>query len=188
MTKDVAREICERQGIKAMLTGSIASLGSRYVIGLEAINVHTGDVIAREQAEAESKEEVLRILGKATTKLRGELGESLRSIEKFDAPIEQATTTSLEALKAYSLGVELNKRGKYLEMIPFFKRAVELDPNFAIAYARLSLGYYTSGQQVLAAEAAQKAFELRERASEREKFYIASRYYSDATGELREGD
>jgi len=184
VTKDVAREICERQGIKAMLTGSIASIGSRYVIGLEAINAHTGDVIAREQVEAESKEEVLSILGKATTKLRGELGESLRSIEKFDAPIEQATTSSLEALKAYSLGVELNRRGKYLEMIPFFKRAVELDPNFAIAYARLSLGYYNSGQRGLAAEAAQKAFELRERASEREKFYITSRYYSDATGEV----
>ena len=184
VTKDVAREICERQGIKAMLTGSIASIGSRYVIGLEAINVHTGDVIAREQAEAESKEEVLSILGRATTKLRGELGESLRSIEKFDAPIEQATTSSLEALKAYSLGVELNKRGEYLEMIPFFKRAVELDPNFAIAYARLSLGYYNSGQRGLAAEVARKAFELRERASEREKFYITSRYYSDATGEV----
>lgn len=184
VTKDVAREICERQGIKALLTGSIASIGSRYVIGLEAINAHTGDVIAREQVEAESKEEVLSILGKATTKLRGELGESLRSIEKFDAPIEQATTSSLEALKAYSLGVELNKRGKYLEMIPYFKRAVELDPNFAIAYARLSLGYYTSGQRLLAAKAAQKAFELRDRASEREKFYIASRYYSDATGEV----
>ena len=184
VTKDVAREICERHGIKAMLTGSVASLGSRYVIGLEAINAQTGDVIAREQAEAESKEEVLSILGKATTKLRGKLGESLRSIEKFDAPIEQATTSSLEALKAYSLGVELNRRGKYLEMIPFFKRAVELDPNFAIAYARLSLGYYGSGQRVLAAEAAQKAFELRERASEREKFYITSRYYSDATGEV----
>ena len=184
VTKDVAREICERQGIKAMLTGSIARLGSRYVIGLEAINAHTGDVIAREQAEAGSKEEVLSMLGKATTKLRGKLGESLRSIEKFDAPIEQATTSSLEALKAYSLGVELNRRGRYLEMIPFFKRAVELDPNFAIAYARLSLGYYTSGQRGLAAEAARKAFELRERASEREKFYITSRYYSDATGEV----
>ncbi len=114
-----------------MLVGSIASLGNHYVITLEAINVQTGDAIAREQAEAENKEQVLHALGEAAMKLREKLGESLQSIQKFDAPIEQATTSSLEAFKAFSLGVEQQLNGKYLEAIPFLKRATEIDPNFA---------------------------------------------------------
>ena len=184
VTRDVGREICQRQGLKAMLVGSIASLGSHYVITLEATNAQTGDTIAREQVEAASKEQVLRSLGGAAAKLRGKLGELLQSVLRFDAPIEQATTSSLEAFKAFSLGVEEQLRGKYLDAIPFLRRAVEIDPNFALAYARMASTYYNSRQYDLAAEASQKAFELRGRVSERERFYISAGYYDNVTGEL----
>ena len=184
LTRDVGREMCQRQGLKAMITGSVASMGNHYVITLEAINAQTGDTIAREQAEAESKERVLRALGEAATKLRGELGESLASIQKFDAPIEQATTSSLEAFKAFSLGVEQHLKGKYLDAVPFYKRATELDPNFALAYARLAAVYYNSRQFGLADEASQKAYDLRDRVSEREKLFIAANYYDSVTREV----
>jgi DNA-binding winged helix-turn-helix (wHTH) protein/tetratricopeptide (TPR) repeat protein len=185
VTKEIAREICQRQGLKALLTGSISSLGSHYVINLEAMNARTGDTIARHQVEAESKEQVLSKLGEAASKLREKLGESLSSIEKFDAPIEQATTSSLEALKAFSLGRVQQFSGKYFEAIPLYKRAVELDPNFAIAYAALAITYATAQEYDLAAQFSQKAFELRERTSERERFYVSARYYIDV---LRDGD
>jgi serine/threonine protein kinase/tetratricopeptide (TPR) repeat protein len=184
VTRDVGREICQRQGLKAMLVGSIASLGNHYVITLEAINAETGDAIAGEQAEAENKEQVLHALGAAAMKLREKLGESLQSIQKFDAPIEQATTSSLEALKAFSLGVEQQLKGKFLEAIPFLKRATEIDPNFALAYARMASMYYNSGLFDLAAEASQKAYELRDRVSERERLFISAGYYDNVTGEL----
>jgi len=184
VTRDVAREICQRQGLKAMLVGSIASLGNHYVITLDAINAQTGDAIAREQAESENKEQVLHALSEAAMKLREKLGESLQSIQKFDAPIQQATTSSLEAFKALSLGVEQQLKGKYLEAIPFFKRAAEIDPNFALAYARMASIYYNSRQYDLAAEASQKAYELRDRVSERERLYISAGYYDNVTGEL----
>src|SRR2546422_5583869 len=184
VTKQIAREICERQGLKAFLAGSILNLGSHYVITLEATNAQTGDTIALQQAEAESKEQVLSALGKAATKLRETLGESLASIQKYDAPISQATTSSLEALKVFSLGVEQQLKGKYLDAIPFFKRATEMDPNFALAYARLASMYYNSGLFDLAAEASQKAYELRDRVSERERLFIATGYYDNVTGEL----
>ncbi|HYR82475.1 MAG TPA: winged helix-turn-helix domain-containing protein [Terriglobia bacterium] len=179
VTGDVAREIAQRQGIKALLTGSISSLGSHYVINLQAVNAQTGDTIAREQTEAESRERVLSKLGEAASKLRQKLGESLGSIEKFNAPIEQATTSSLDALKAYSLGREQQFSGKYFEAIPFYKRAVELDPNFAIAYAALGVTYGIPQEYDLAAQFSQKAFDLRERTSEREKLYISARYFAD---------
>jgi tetratricopeptide (TPR) repeat protein len=184
VNRDVGREICQRQGLKAMLVGSIASLGNHYVITLEAMNAQTGDAIGREQAEAENKEQVLHALGEAAMKLREKLGESLQSIQKFDARIEQATTSSLEAFKAFSLGVEQQLKGKYLEAIPFLKRATEIDPNFALAYARMASMYYNSRQYDLAAEASQKAFELRDRVSERERLYISAGYYDNVTGEL----
>jgi serine/threonine protein kinase/tetratricopeptide (TPR) repeat protein len=184
LTVPVAREICQRQGLKALLTGTISSFGSHYVISLEAMNAYTGDAIARQQVEAESKEKVLTALGKATSNLREKLGESLRTVEKFDAPIEQATTSSLEALKAYSLGNEQQGRGNYLEAIPRYRRAIELDPEFALAYARLAVAYDNSRQTELAAEYATKAFEKRERVSEREKLFISWRYYSVASREL----
>ncbi|MFN2497546.1 MAG: tetratricopeptide repeat protein, partial [Pyrinomonadaceae bacterium] len=184
VTREVGREICQRQGLKAMLVGSIASLGNHYVITLEAINAQTGDAIAGEQAEAENKEQVLHALGEAAMKLREKLGESLQSIQKFDAPIEQATTSSLEALKAFSLGVEQQLKGKFLEAIPFLKRATEIDPGFALAHARMASMYYNSGLFDLAAEASQKAYELRDRVSERERLFISAGYYDNVTGEL----
>jgi tetratricopeptide (TPR) repeat protein len=183
VTRDVGREICLRQGLKALLAGSIAALGSHYVITLEAINALTGDAIAREQTEAETKEQVLKKLGKAATRLRERMGESLASIQKFDAPIEQATTSSLDALKAYSMGRELTLENKDRDAMPFLKRAVELDPNFAQAYDRLGGSYSNTGQQELAIEAFQKAFDLRERSSEYEKLKIAADYYAFATFE-----
>lgn len=184
VTKQIAREICERQGLKAFLAGSISTLGSHYVITLEAINAQTGDTIALQQEEAENKEEVLSALGNAATRLREKLGESLASIQKYDAPISQATTSSLEALKVFSLGVEQQLKGKYLEAIPLFKRATEMDPNFARAYAAMSSMYFNSRQYELAAEASRKAYELRDRVGENERLYITQVYYDNVTGEL----
>ena len=184
VTTEVAREICQRQGLKAMIAGSIASLGSQYVITLEATNAQTGDAIAQEQVEAVSKEQVLRALGDAAMKLRQHLGESLASIQKFDAPIEQATTSSLDAFKAFSLGFEQQLNGKYFDAIPFYGRAAEIDPNFALAYARLASVYSNSGEYERAAEASQKAYDLRDRVSERERLYISMSYYSNVTREV----
>lgn len=184
LTVPVAREICQRQGLKALLTGSISSLGSHYVISLEALNAYTGDAIARQQVEAESKERVLTALGNAVSQLREKLGESLPTLNRYDAPIEQATTSSLEALKAFSLGSEQQTRGRYLEAIPWYKRAVELDPAFAMAHARLAVAYDNSRQSELAAASATKAFEMKDRVSEREKLFISWRYYSITTREL----
>lgn len=177
VTKDVAREICQRQGLKAYLAGSISNLGRHYVLTLEAVNAQTGEALARQQVEAESKERVLSAIGQAATKLREKLGETLASIRKYDAPIEQVTTASLEALKAYSLGREQHYKGNYSEAIPLIQRAIELDPNFARAYAGLSYSSGNSGQRQLAREAMQKAFELRERTSEYEKLKITADYY-----------
>jgi tetratricopeptide (TPR) repeat protein len=169
-----------------MIVGSIASLGSHYIVTLEAINAHEGDSIAREQGEADSKEQVLKALGTAASQLREKLGESLTSIQKFDAPIEQATTSSLEALKAFSQGTELRNQGKQVESTPFYKRAIELDPNFALAYARLAVNYTNLMQPEAAAQCAQKAYDLRDRVSERERFYIAEKYTSYVTGDREE--
>ncbi len=185
VTRDLAREIAQRQGVKALLIGSIASLGSHYVINLEAVSAASGETVAREQAEAESRERILTRLGEAARSLRKKLGESLASIEKFSAPIEQATTASLEAFKAYDLGRQRHFSGQYFEAIPLYRRAVELDPNFAMAYAALGITYGTAREYDLAAQFSQRAFELRERVSEREKFYISARYYLDV---LDDGD
>jgi tetratricopeptide (TPR) repeat protein len=184
VTSAVAQEICEREGIKAMLTGSVSALGSHYVIALDAVNCRTGDSLARQQAEAASKEEVLKALGQAAAALRGQLGESMASVQKFDAPIERATTSSLEALKAFSLGVAHRDRGEGAKAIPFLKRAIELDPNFALAYRNLAYVYTNSGEPELGREYARQAFERRERVSEREKLAITSQYYDLVTGEL----
>jgi eukaryotic-like serine/threonine-protein kinase len=183
ITRDVAREICERQGIKAMLLGTISSLGSHYAISLEAVNAHTGDSIASEQVEAEGKEQILKALGQAASRLREKLGESLSSVAKFDAPIEQATTSSLEALQAYSRGFENHSNGKYDVAIPFYKDAVTRDPYFAIAYARLGTCYNITKQNELGRQAFEKAYDLRERASEREKLFVSANYYGGVTGE-----
>ncbi len=184
ITRDVGREICQRQGIKAMLTGTIASLGTHYVITLEAINPSSGDPFAREQIEAESKEKVLSSLGIAASNLRQKLGESLSSIQKYDVNIEQATTSSLEALKAYAMANEERAKGRARESLTFYKRAVELDPNFAMAYARIAVHYGNYEQFEAAKEYTQKAYDLRDRVSERERLYIMEKYYSFLTGEI----
>ena len=182
LTSDIGREICQRAHVKAMLTGSIAPLGSEYVITLEAVNAATGDSLAQVQEQATSKEQVLNALGLGANKLRGNLGESLASVQKFDKPLQEVTTSSLEALKAFTQADELRERGDALPPVALYKRAIELDPNFAMAYARLGNQYLTVGQADLARQNFQKAFELRERASEREKFYITEKYY-DGTGQ-----
>jgi DNA-binding winged helix-turn-helix (wHTH) protein/tetratricopeptide (TPR) repeat protein len=185
VTRELAREIAQRQGVKALLAGSISSLGQHYVISLEAVNAATGETLVREQVEAESREKVLGRLGQAAASLREKLGESIGSIEKFAAPIEQATTPSLEAFKAYDLGRQRHFGGQYFEAIPLYRRAVELDPNFAIAHAALGITYGTAQEYDLAAQFSQRAFDLRERVSERERFYISARYYIDV---LDDGD
>jgi eukaryotic-like serine/threonine-protein kinase len=185
VTGDLAREIAQRQGVTALLIGSIASLGRHYAINLEAVSVASGETVAREQIEAESRERILARLSEAATRLREKLGESIASIEKFSAPIEQATTGSLEAFKAYDLGRQRHFGGQYFEAIPLYRRAVDLDPEFAMAYAALGITYGTAREYDLAAKFSQRAFELRERVSEREKFYISARYYMDV---LDDGD
>jgi eukaryotic-like serine/threonine-protein kinase len=184
LSNDVAREICMREGAKAMLTGSIASLGTHYVITLSALNAQTGDVLAREEKEAESKEQVLKSLDQAASSLRGKLGESIGSVQKFATPLEQATTSSLEALQAFSLGQAEHLRLEDSKAIPHLKRAVELDPNFAMAHATLGVAYSNLTQGDLAASFITKAFDLKERASERERLYISSHYYDIVTREV----
>ncbi len=184
LTGDVAREICLREGIPAMLTGTISTLGSNYVIALEAVNARSGDSLAREQVEAQGKEEVLRALGRATTRLRTRLGESLASLEKFDTPLEQGTTSSLEALQAFSLGHERHIVLDDEPAIPLLKRAVELDPNFALARATLGASYANLMDFESAEEHIRKAFELRDRVSEKERLYISAHYYSVVTGQI----
>jgi serine/threonine protein kinase/tetratricopeptide (TPR) repeat protein len=183
VTADVARELCLRTGSKAVLVGSISSLGSQYVLGLDAVACSTGDSLAKERAEANSKEGVLKALDTAAHSLRTRLGESLASVQKFDVPVE-ATTPSLEALKAYSMGITTQRSRGDAEAIPFLKRALELDPNFAIAYTALGVAYSNLGQASLAAENARKGYDLRERVSEREKYRISAFYYQYVTGEL----
>jgi serine/threonine protein kinase/Flp pilus assembly protein TadD len=186
ITTDVGREICLRDGIKALLTGSIASLGSDYAITLEAVHVSTGETLARQQIQANRKEDVLNALHRAATELRGQLGESLASVQKYDMPLSQATTSSLEALKSLTMGDSKHAMGDEMGALPHYQRAVELDPMFAMAYARLGTVYNNLQQTELSEANRQKAFELRDRASEREKLYIMSHYYSDS-GQLDKG-
>jgi eukaryotic-like serine/threonine-protein kinase len=188
LTQDLAREVCQRAGSKAYLAGSIAALGTQYVIGLEAVNCAGGDVLAREQVTAAGKEQVLAALGQGASKLRNEVGESLNSVQKFDVPLDQATTNSLEALKSHTLGRKTAREKGTAEALPFEKRAIELDPNFALAYEGLGVTYYNLNQPGLAADCLKRAFELRDRVTEREKFGIASLYYTVATGELEKAN
>jgi tetratricopeptide (TPR) repeat protein/tRNA A-37 threonylcarbamoyl transferase component Bud32 len=184
LTVDVAREICLREGVKALLAGSIASLGSHYVMTLNAINAQTGDSLATEQVEADSKEHVLKALDQAASGLRRRLGESLASVQKFAMPLEQATTSSLEALKAFSLGQAEHLKLADDKAIPHLRQAIRLDPNFAMAYATLGVCLGNQGESSQAVDNLKKAFELQERASERERFYISAHYYENVTGEI----
>jgi len=184
LTPDVAREICQRVGSNAYIAGSIGSLGSEYVLGLKAVNCQNGDVLAQEQVTAASKEKVLDALGTAASKLRGELGESLATVQKFDVPLEQATTSSLEALKAFSLGDKTTNEKGAGAGLQYHQRAIELDPNFAWGYRVVGGDYNALGQLGRATEYYTKAFQLRGRASERERLSITAAYYRNVTGEL----
>ena len=184
LTEDVAHEVCLRTNSKAMLTGSITALGSQYVIGLKAVDCNTGDVLAEVQRQAAGKEAVLKALDAAAASLRSKLGESLSSVQRYATPLEEATTPSLEALKAFSLGQRTRFAKGETAALPFYQRAVELDPGFATAYAAMSSCYNDLNEAGRAMEYARKAYELRGKASERERFYIESAYYVFATGEL----
>ncbi|MGE0592582.1 MAG: protein kinase [Vicinamibacterales bacterium] len=181
ITRAVAREIAQRAQLKALIAGSIASLGRNYVLAVEAIDARTGDVMAREQVEATGKEEVLTALGAAAVRLRERLGESLPSLQRFDVPLPQATTPSLEALQAYARALDRGRAVPRLEAIPHLQRALELAPDFAMAMALLSGIYANTSQTALAPELSRRAYELRDRVSERERFVIAWRYHRDAT-------
>jgi len=184
LTPEVARELCQRAGSRAYIAGTVGSLGSQYVLGLKAVNCQSGDTLAQEQVTAASKEKVLDTLGEAASKLRGELGESLATVQKFDVPLEQATTSSLEALKAYSLGEKTNREKGPAASLPYHQRAIELDPNFALGYDAVGADYYGLAELGRASEYYTKAFQLREHASEREKLVITADYYDTVTGEV----
>lgn len=183
ITPEIGREICQRQGLRAMITGSITPLGRHYALTLEAVDGHSSATLARTQTEAQSKEDVLNALSRGAAQLREKLGESLGSIKKYDALLER-TTSSLEALQAYSLGYQERRRGKPQEAIRLWLKAVELDPDFAYAYSDLATAYRNSGHTSIAADYAAKAYSLRDRVSERERLRIASLYYDYVTGEV----
>ena len=184
LTPEVTREVCQRAQSKAYIAGSIATLGSEYVLGLKAVNCQSGDTLAEEQVTAASKEKVLDALGGAASKLRGELGESLVTVLRFDVPLEQATTSSLEALKAYSLGVKVFNEKGAAAALPYHQRAIQLDPNFAMGYRAVGYDYFYLDEPGRASEYFTKAFQLREHASERESLAITAYYYRIVTGEL----
>jgi eukaryotic-like serine/threonine-protein kinase len=185
LTPEVAREICERTASTAVLDGSIANLGSQYVLGLRAKDCRTGDVLAEEQVQAAKKEDVLNALGQIASKFRTRVGESLTTVEKYDTPLAEATTTSLEALRAYTAGIKVLSSTGSAAAVPFFKHAVEIDPKFAMAYAMLGRVYGSIGENVLSAESTAKAYELRDRASDKEKFFISASYDRQVTGNLQ---
>ena len=182
LTREVSREVCERLGLKAMLDGSISPLGSSYVLRLEATDCATGEALAREQAEAPAEDRVLKELGSLSSTMRTTLGESLPSLQRFDVPIEQATTPSLTALKAYALGLEERRRGRELESVAFFNQAIELDHEFASAYATLSTVYGSLGEWHRSEEYARLAYVLQNRVSERERLFITYQYHDRVTG------
>jgi len=188
LTQDVAREVCVRTSSKAMLAGSIAAIGSHYLIGLKAVNCQTGDTLGSAEEEASNRDDVLKSLGAAGNQLRQKLGESLASVQKFGRPLDQVTTSSLEALKAYSQGVHAQYANESDAAFPYFKRAVQLDPNFARAYASLGTYYSAHSEASLAIENYSKAFELRDRVSERERYYIEATYYAYVTGEQEKSE
>jgi eukaryotic-like serine/threonine-protein kinase len=184
LTPEVARELCQRAGSKAYIAGSIASLGNQYVLGLKALNCQNGDALAEEQVTASAKEKVLDALGEAASRLRRELGESLATVQKFDVPLEQATTTSLEALKAFTLGRKIASEKDIASALPYAQRAIQLDPNFAMGYFALGGDYGSLTEWGRGSEYIAQAFQLREHASEHEKLTITGGYYLTVTGEL----
>jgi DNA-binding winged helix-turn-helix (wHTH) protein/tetratricopeptide (TPR) repeat protein len=178
ITPEIGRQICQRTGSVALIAGTIQNVGTRYVVGLDALDCQTGDSLGREQVQASRKEDVLKVLGDASTKLREQLGESLSSIQKFDRPIEQATTPSLEALRYFTLGLETRHHEGAFASLPFFQRAIQLDPDFALAHAHLGVEYYNLEQGEAAEGELKKALALSDHVSERERLYLTAHYYS----------
>ena len=188
ITREVAREVCQRSNSKAMLTGSIVSIGSHYLLELKAVDCHSGDTISSASAEAENRDRVLKALGDAGNQLREKLGESLASVEKFNKPLDQATTSSLEALKAFTEGRRMSREKGEPAALPYYKRALDLDPNFARAYASLGSVYSNLSEASLGIANYKHAYELRDRVSERERYYIETVYFTVVTGELEKAD
>ena len=184
LTSEITREVCQRAQSKAFVAGSIATLGTGYALGLKAVNCQNGDTLAENQVTAASKEKVLSAVDKAASKLRGEMGESLATMQKFDVPLAQATTSSLEALKAYSLGSKAMGENGVSAALTYYQRAIELDPNFAMAYGAVGNGYISMGETARAKEYYTKAFELRDHTSERERLVLVAQYYENVTGEM----
>ena len=188
LTNELGREVCVRSNSKALLEGSINSVGTHYMIALKAVNCQTGDTLASAEAEATNRDNVLKRLGEAGDELRGKLGESLISVQRFNKPLDQVTTSSLEALKAYTTGRAMQAVKGDAESVPYHERAIELDPNFARAYASLGMAQYNLREPSAANQNFRKAFELRDRVSERERFHIDADYYSFVTGELEKAN
>ena len=184
LTPEISQEICQRTGSKAVIDGSIAQIGTQYSLILKAVNCSSGESLTSTEAQASDKSHVLDALGKASSEIRNKLGESLSSVQKYATPVEEATTPSLEALKAYSMGVKTSSTKEIIDGVPFQKRAVELDPNFAMAYAFMAANYWSNGQVGRGAENIRKAYDLREKVSERERLTIEGWYYLFGTGEL----
>jgi serine/threonine protein kinase/tetratricopeptide (TPR) repeat protein len=185
LTTTLARDVCQRTASAATIEGSISNLGTQYVVGLKAVNCHNGDQLASEQATAAGKEQILKSLGDAASKMRQKLGESLATVQKYDAPPDSVTTASLEALQAYSLGMQnMLVKGDYVAAVPLFQRATQLDPNFAMAYARMGTNYFNLGDETRTEATIRKAYSLRDRGSDREKFYVDSHYQDFVTGNL----
>ena len=188
LTSQIAREVCQRTGSTAVVEGTISSLGSEYILGLGAVNCRTGDSLAQEQVQATRKEDVLKVLGQTIAQLRPKLGESLSSVQKFDVPLAEASTSSLEALKAFSLGVSAADSQETNAVVPYLQSAIESDPNFALAYSYLGNLYASDlNEPGLAAENIHRAYELRDRASEAERLNITANYYTFVTGEVEKG-
>ena len=188
LTPEIARELCQRTASAAVLDGSIAQIGTQYLLTLKAVNCASGESLASTEAQASDKNHVLDALGKTASEIRNKLGESLSTVQKFDTPLEQATTPSLEALKAFSSGCKVHSTAGDAAAIPFFKRAIELDPNFALAYAWLGLSYNDIGEPSMAAEYTRKAYELRDRTSEPEKYFITARFHKEVTGNMEKAE
>src|SRR5271154_1595736 len=188
LTPEIARELCQRTASAAVLEGSIAEIGTQYLLTLKAVNCGNGETLASTEAEAGDKNHVLDALGKTASQIRNKLGESISTVQKFDTPLEQATTPSLEALKAFSTGTKIQLTTGDAESIAFLKRAIELDPNFAIAYARLGIAFTSIGEPSVGAEYTRKAYELRDRTSEAEKYFILATYDKEATGNLEKAE
>jgi serine/threonine protein kinase len=187
LTPEIARELCQRTGSAAVLDGSIAQIGAQYLLTLKALNCVSGESLASTEAQASDKSHVLDALGKTASEIRNKLGESLSTLQKFDTPLEQATTPSLEALKAFSLGFQIHTTGD-AAAIPFYKHAIELDPNFALAYAWMGISFNDIGELSKDVESTRKAYDLRDRASEPEKYFITARFHKVVTGNLEKAE